>query len=61
VPLKVKNNSPRVDLPIGIHLGDVVHSGHEVYGRGADLASRIENGNSRPGLNIGYTQGGTAE
>src|ERR1700741_3819449 len=35
-------NDKRIELKIGIHIGDVVHRGGGVYGDGANIASRIE-------------------
>src|SRR4030095_4635353 len=41
VQLKV-STEPRVPLRIGIHSGDVLFEGNNVYGNGVNMASRIE-------------------
>ena len=39
---KVLEMEPEINLMIGIHVGDVVVKGDEVYGDGVNVASRIE-------------------
>ncbi len=34
--------APQVSLRIGIHIGDIVRDGEEIYGDGVNLASRVE-------------------
>ena len=36
------SNEPQVPLRIGLHLGDIVQEGDELYGSGINVASRIE-------------------
>ncbi len=34
--------SPKVDIRIGIHTGDIMHEDDGIYGNGVNIASRIE-------------------
>ena len=39
---KVCENEPSLKLRIGIHLGEVVFEGNDVFGDGVNIASRLE-------------------
>jgi len=39
---KGKSELERIEIRIGIHLGDVITDGHDIFGDGVNIASRIE-------------------
>ncbi|NND12145.1 MAG: adenylate/guanylate cyclase domain-containing protein [Flavobacteriaceae bacterium] len=39
---KKLQKAPRVPLRIGIHVGEIVRKGHDIFGDGVNIASRIE-------------------
>ncbi len=42
IQIELSKGDPKVPLRIGLHLGDIVHTGTEVYGDSVNVTSRIE-------------------
>ncbi len=42
IQIALSEGNPKVPLRIGLHLGDIVHTGTEVYGNSVNVTSRIE-------------------